>query len=46
MHNYLDKRKIKMFLRGKKINKSVFLYYIDNLILYEKNTLYDDVTAS
>ncbi len=36
MHNYLDKSKIQIFLRGKKINKPVFLHLIDNFILYEK----------
>ena len=34
MHNYLDKSQIQIFLRGKKIIKSVFLHLIDHFILY------------
>ena len=36
MHNDPDKSKIQIFFREKKINKSGFLNYIDNFILYEK----------
>ena len=36
MHNYLVKIKIQIFLRGKMIDKSVFLHLIDNFIFYEK----------
>ena len=39
MHDYLDKSKIQIFLRGKNINKPVFLHLIDNFILYEKKYL-------
>ena len=46
MHNHLDKSKIQIFLRGQKINKSVFLHKIDNFVLYEKKYFDDDVTAS
>ena len=36
MCNYLDKSKIRILLRGKKIKKSGFLHQIDNFIFYEK----------
>ena len=36
MHNYPDKSKIKIFLRGKNINKSIFLHQIGNVILNKK----------
>ena len=47
MLNYLEKSKIQLFFRGKKINKSSFLHYIDNFILYKKKYfIYDNVKGS
>ncbi len=43
MHNYLEKSKVSVFLRGKKINKKKIIHFflnkIDNLSLYEINIL-------